>query len=99
MEIEKLIPTMTKEQIAEVRRGVTAEVLKPTEDKKSFGEILRDIVNERGIDMEDVLTATGITDLYGLGIDFKKIAIRLLAVYCGFRDICPCIKQGHSFYP
>ncbi len=41
----------------------------------------------------------GITDLYGLGIDFKKIAIRLLAVYCGFRDICPCIKQGHSFYP
>lgn len=38
----------------------------------------------------------GITDLYGLGIDFKKIAIRLLAIYCGFRDICPCIKQGHS---
>lgn len=43
--------------------------------------------------------ASGITDLYGLGIDFKKIATRLLAVYCGFRDICPCIKQGHSFYP
>ena len=62
MEIEKLIPTMTKEQIAEVRRGVAAEVLKPTEDKKSFGEILRDIVNERGIDMEDILAATGIGD-------------------------------------
>lgn len=62
MEIEKIIPTMTKEQIAEVRRGVAAEVLKPTKDKKSFGEILRDIVNERGIDMEDVLTATGIDD-------------------------------------
>lgn len=62
MEIEKLIPTMTKEQIAEVRRGVAAEVLKPTEDKKSFEEILRDIVNERGIDMEDILAATGIDD-------------------------------------
>ena len=46
-----------------------------------------------------IVVANGITDLYGLGIDFKKIAIRLLAVYCGFRDICPCIKQGHSFYP
>ena len=62
MEIEKLIPTMTKEQIAEVRREVAAEFLKPTEDKKSFGEILRYIVDERGIDMEDILTATGIDD-------------------------------------
>ena len=41
----------------------------------------------------------GITDLYGLGINFKKIALRLFTLYCEFRDCCPCFMQGHSFYP
>lgn len=57
------------------------------------------VFGEQKTDWELKPAGNGITDLYGLGIDFKKIAIRLLAVYCGFRDICPCIKQGHSFYP
>lgn len=57
------------------------------------------VFGDQKTDWELKPAGNGITDLYGLGIDFKKIAIRLLAVYCGFRDICPCIKQGHSFYP
>lgn len=57
------------------------------------------VFGEQKTDWELRPAGNGITDLYGLGISFKKIAIRLLAVYCEFRDICPCIKQGHSFYP
>ena len=57
------------------------------------------VFGDQKTDWELKPAGNGITDPYGLGIDFKKIAIRLLAVYCGFRDICPCIKQGHSFYP
>ena len=57
------------------------------------------VFGDQKTDWELKPAGNGITDLYGLGINFKKIAIRLLAVYCGFRDICPCIKQGHWFYP
>ena len=53
---------MTKEQIAQAHRTISAELILPPKEKKAFGEILRDIVDERGIDMEDVLTATGIDD-------------------------------------
>mgnify|MGYP003756596817 CR=1 FL=1 len=62
MEIEGLIPTMTKEQISQARRAVSIELILPPEEKKSFGEILRNIIDERGIDMESILTATGIDD-------------------------------------
>lgn len=62
MEIEGLIPTMTKAQISQTRRVVSAELILPPEEKKSFGEILRNIIDERGIDMESILTATGIDD-------------------------------------
>ena len=62
MEIEELIPTLTKEQIAQAQRTISAELILPPKEKKSFGDILRHIVDERGIDMEDILTATGIDD-------------------------------------
>ncbi len=62
MEIEEIIPTMTVEQIAQVCREISTDKSKPPIEKKSFGEILKDIVRERDIDMEDILAATGIDD-------------------------------------
>lgn len=62
MEIEGLIPTMTKEQISQARRAVSIELILSPEEKKSFGEILRNIVLERGFNLEDILKATGIDD-------------------------------------
>lgn len=62
MEIEELIPVMTEEQISQARKVISAELILPPTDKRVFGEILRNIVDERGIDMEDILAATGIDD-------------------------------------
>jgi len=62
VEIEELIPTMTKEQISQARRTISSELILSSEKKKSFGTILRRIIEERSIDMEDILTATGIDD-------------------------------------
>ncbi len=60
--IEELIPTMSLEQISQARRDISAELILPPKEKRSFGEILRNIVDERGVDMESILTATGIDD-------------------------------------
>lgn len=62
MKVEELIPTMNKEQIAQVRREVAAEVLKLMEDKKSFGEFFRDILNEMDITAEDFIIVTDTDD-------------------------------------
>lgn len=53
---------MTKEQISQARRTISSELILSSEKKKSFGTILRRIIEERSIDMEDILTATGIDD-------------------------------------
>lgn len=57
------------------------------------------VFGDQKTDWELKPAGNGITDLYGLGINFKKIALRLFTLYCEIRDCCPCIKQGHSFYP
>lgn len=62
MEIKELVPTMTMEQISQARRDISAELILPPKEKRSYGEILRNIVDERGVDMESILTATGIDD-------------------------------------
>ena len=62
MEIEGIIPTMTVEQIAQAQRTISAELILPPKEKKSFGEIFRNIVLERGFNLEDILKATGIDD-------------------------------------
>lgn len=60
--IEELIPTMSLEQISQARRDISAELILPPKEKRAFGEILRNIVDERGVDMESILIATGIDD-------------------------------------
>lgn len=53
---------MTMEQIAEVRRDISAQLLLPPEERKTFGEILCDTAITHGINTETILIATGIDD-------------------------------------
>ncbi|MBE6872676.1 MAG: hypothetical protein E7493_02005 [Ruminococcus albus] len=73
MEIEKLIPTMTKEQIAQVCREISTEKSKPPIEKKSFGELFRDILVGMDITLDKFIAVT----------EYEKSAgSKLLRIFC-----------------
>lgn len=62
MEIKELIPTMNKEQIAQVCRTISAEKSKPSIEKKSFEELFRDILVGLDISLDKFIAVTDTDD-------------------------------------
>jgi len=62
MVIEEIIPTMTVEQIAQVCREISTEKSKPPIEKKSFGELFRDILVGMDITLDKFIAVTDTDD-------------------------------------
>lgn len=62
MEIKELIPTMTMEQITKVCREISAEKSKPSIEKKTFGELFRDILVGLDISLDKFIAVTDTDD-------------------------------------
>ena len=73
MEIKELIPVMTMEQIAQVCREISTEKSKPPIEKKSFGELFRDILVGMDITLDKFIAVT----------EYEKSAgAKLLRIFC-----------------
>lgn len=60
--IEEFIPTLTNEQTAQICREISAEKSKPPTEKKSFGELFRDILDGLDISLDKFITVTDTDD-------------------------------------